>query len=179
MERTVRRTCIEPVIAQLAKEGIPYTGVLYGGLMLTEKGPSIIEFNARFGDPECQLILPRMENDLLDVIDAVVDGNVGELKLRWSAESTVGVVLASGGYPGHYETGKRIDGLDAVPRGALVFHAGTAAIDHEIVTSGGRVLTAVGRAPTMAEARRLAYEAASGIRFAGAVRRNDIAAFAG
>jgi phosphoribosylamine--glycine ligase len=147
--------------------------------MLTQKGPSIIEFNARFGDPECQLILPRLENDLLDVIDAVIDGKVSELKLRWSSQQTVGVVLASGGYPGKYDVGKPISGLDGQAAGTLVFHAGTAIRDGETVTNGGRVLTVVGQAETMPEARRLAYETASRISFEGSVRRNDIASFAG
>ena len=163
----------------MAKDGTPYTGALYGGLMLTESGPQVIEFNARFGDPECQLIMPRLENDLLDVIESVVDGEAGSLDLRWSDDATVGVVLVSSGYPASYETGKAIAGAADLPDGTTAFHAGTALTDGTLVTAGGRVLTTVGRAPTMREARALAYEAASRISFDGMVMRSDIAAFAG
>lgn len=179
LEKRIRQTCIEPVVAQLAKDGAPFRGVLYGGLMLTAEGPHLIEFNARFGDPECQLILPRLENDLLDVIDAVIDGKVSDLKLSWLSTTTVGVVLASAGYPGTYEVGKVIHGFNSLPDGTLVFQAGTASNNGDTVTSGGRVLTAIGQAATIAEARRLAYEAASRISFEGATKRNDIAAFVG
>ena len=180
MERHVRETCIAPVIAQLAQEGTPYTGVLYGGLMLTADGPMVIEFNARLGDPEAQLVLPRLETPLLDVIDAVLNGTVDKLDLRWSDQTTVAVVLASGGYPGPYETGVSIAGLDSLPDDALAFHAGTAqaADGGTVVTAGGRVLTTVGRAATMAEARTLAYQTAERIAFEGAQRRGDIASFA-
>ena len=179
MERTIRESCIEPVVAQLAKEGTPFTGALYGGLMLTDDGPMVIEFNARLGDPEAQLVLPRLENDLLEVVDAVIDGRVDQLTLRWSDQATVGVVLASGGYPGSSETGVPITGLDSLSQDSLVFHAGTTRRDDgDVVTSGGRVLTAVGRGATMAEARALAYEAAGRISFGGLQRRGDIAAFA-
>jgi len=177
LERQVREACIEPVLAQLAKDGTPFSGVLYGGLMLTENGPALVEFNARFGDPECQLIMPRMENDLLDVIDAVIDGRVADLELRWSDDSTVAVVLASAGYPGAYATGEPIAGMDELPEGTTVFHAATARRDGALVTSGGRVLAAVGRGPTHAGARTLAYDAADAISFAGAQRRSDIAVF--
>jgi phosphoribosylamine--glycine ligase len=178
MERDIRETCIAPIITQMAKDGIPYTGALYGGVMLTDSGPQVIEFNARFGDPECQLIMPRLENDLLDVIDAVIDGRVDTLDLQWSNDSTVGVVLASGGYPAAYEVGVPIFGMNDLPEGAMAFHAGTGVASGEFVTSGGRVLTAVGRAPTMREARELAYQASSRITFDGMVRRTDIASFA-
>lgn len=178
MERNIREKCIAPVIAQMAKDGTPYTGALYGGIMLTDDGPQVIEFNARFGDPECQLIMPRLENDLLDVIDAVIDGEVETLDLEWSRDATVGVVLASGGYPAKYTTGVPIFGAGRLPEGTMAFHAGTGTLDGALVTSGGRVLTAVGRAPTMREARKLAYEASAQIEFDGVVMRTDIAAFA-
>lgn len=177
MEQEVRELLIEPVIRQLAAEGTPFEGVLYGGLMLTDEGPSLVEFNSRFGDPECQLIMPRMENDLLDVIDAVIDGHVAELDLRWSDDSTVAVVLASAGYPSVYATGKPITGLTNAPESTIVFHAATAELDGQTVTSGGRVLAAVGHAATMAEARTLAYQAADAIAFEGAQHRTDIANF--
>jgi len=178
MEQTIRETCITPVVTQLRQDNISYTGALYGGLMLTDEGPQVIEFNARFGDPECQLIMPRLENDLLDVIDAVLDGNVDSLDLHWSNDATVGVVLASSGYPGTYEVGKTIAGANDLPEGSVAFHAGTTAADGVLVTTGGRVLTAVARAPTMGQARALAYSAVSQITFEGVVIRKDIAGFA-
>ena len=178
LEERIRLTCIEPVIRELAAEGAPFSGALYGGLMLTADGPSIIEFNARLGDPEAQLILLRLENDLLDVIDAVLDGGLDRLDLRWSDEQTVCVVLASGGYPGEYEIGKPVHGLGAEDESRVVFHAGTAERDGATVTNGGRVLAVVGRAASMTEARRRAYEAASAIDFEGKQFRSDIAAFA-
>ena len=178
LERRIRETCVEPVVRALATAGSPYTGVLYCGLMLTDDGPRVIEFNARFGDPEAQLVLPRLENDLLDVIDAVLDERLGDLDLRWSDEAVVAVVLASVGYPGSYETGVPIAGLDGLPGGALVFHAATALDGGRLVTSGGRVLTAVGRGATIADARRTAYAAVDRIDFAGKYHRGDIASFA-
>ena len=178
LERRIRETCVEPVVRALAAAGSPYTGVLYCGLMLTDDGPRVIEFNARFGDPEAQLVLPRLENDLLDVIDAVLDERLGSLNLRWSDEAIVAVVLTSAGYPGSYETGMPIAGLDGLPDGALVFHAATALDSGRLVTSGGRVLTAVGRGATFADARRTAYAAAERIDFTGKYHRGDIASFA-
>jgi len=179
LERQIRETCVEPVIAQLAKQGSPFTGILYCGLMLTSDGPKVIEFNVRFGDPECQLILPRLETRLLDVIDAVIDGKVDALDLRWSNQVSVAVVLASGGYPGSSETGVPITGLEALSSEDLVFHAGTTAKGDAIITNGGRVLTAVGMGATMAEARAKAYDTAGRIAFEGAQHRTDIANFAG
>lgn len=178
LERRIRETCVEPVVRALAAAGSPYTGVLYCGLMLTDDGPRVIEFNARFGDPEAQLVLPRLENDLLDVIDAVLDERLGDLDLRWSDEAVVAVVLASVGYPGSYETGVPVSGLDGLPGGALVFHAATALDGGRLVTSGGRVLTAVGRGASLADARRTAYAAVDRIDFAGKYHRGDIASFA-
>ena len=177
LERRVRETCVSPVVRALAAAGSPYTGVLYCGLMLTDGGPRVIEFNARFGDPEAQLVLPRLENDLLDVIDAVLDERLDRLDLRWSDDATVAVVLASAGYPGSYETGVPVAGLDGVLDEALVFHAATAVDGGRVVTSGGRVLTAVGRGASIADARRAAYEAARRIDFAGKYHRGDIASF--
>ena len=178
LERTLRQQCIEPVIRELGRAGTPYTGVLYGGLMLTSAGPHVIEFNARFGDPEAQLVLPRLETDLLDVVDAVIDRTVNSLGLRWTTQATVGVVLASGGYPGAIETGKRISGVDTPTESALAFHAGTAMKDGDVVTAGGRVMAVVGRAATHAEARAIAYGAAGRIHFEGMHHRSDIAEFA-
>ena len=179
MERQIRETCIEPVIRQMARQGSPFTGVLYGGLMLTSGGPFIIEFNCRLGDPEAQLILPRMENDLLDVVEAALDGSLPSCDLRWSSACAAGVVLAPGGYPGPHETGKHIEGLAEAERDALVFHAGTAVADSgALVTSGGRTLKVVGLGATMGEARARAYAAADRITFEGKHYRTDIASFA-
>ena len=178
MERQIRETCIEPVIREMARQGSPFTGVLYGGLMLTDGGPSIIEFNARLGDPEAQLILPRMENDLLDVIEAALDGSLPSVDLRWSGYS-VGVVLAPGGYPGPHEAGNTLAGLEEAEREAVVFQAGTAlADDGRLVTGGSRTMTLVGRSATMAEARARAYAAADRVTFEGKHYRTDIASFA-
>jgi phosphoribosylamine--glycine ligase len=177
-EQEIRELLIEPVIRQLAAEGTPFKGVLYGGIMLTNAGPSLVEFNARFGDPECQLIMPRLENDFLDVIDAVIDGHIADLELRWSNDSTAAVVLASAGYPSVYAIGKPIAGLSDTIDSTMVFHAATAELDGQTVTNGGRVLAAVGLAATLAEARTLAYQAVNAISFDGAQHRKDIADFA-
>ena len=178
MERQIRETCIEPVIREMARQGSPFTGVLYGGLMLTDDGPFIIEFNARLGDPEAQLILPRMENDLLDVVEAALDGSLPPSDLRWSG-CTVGVVLAPGGYPGPHEAGNALAGLEEAEREAVVFQAGTAlANDGRLVTGGSRTMTVVGRSATMAEARARAYAAADRVTFEGKHYRTDIASFA-
>ncbi len=179
MERQIRETCIEPVIREMARQSSPFTGVLYGGLMLTDDGPSIIEFNARLGDPETQLILPRMENDLLDVVEASLDGSLRSVDLRWSKDCAVGVVLTPDGYPGAHETGKRIEGLAEAGQRALLFHAGTAPAEGGgFVTGGSRTMTIVGQGATMAEARTRAYAAADTIAFEGKHFRTDIASFA-
>lgn len=177
LERRVREICVEPVIRELARRGAPYVGALYGGLMLADDGPAVIEFNARLGDPEAELILPRLETDLLDVADAALDGGLPALDLRWRGDCAVGVVLASGGYPGAYETGKAISGLAEAGESALVFHAGTAERGGRVVTAGGRVLTLVGIAPTMEQARAKAYAAASAVDYEGKQHRGDVAAF--
>ncbi len=179
MEQQIRETCIEPVIREMARQGSPFTGVLYGGLMLTDGGPFIIEFNARLGDPEAQLILPRMENDLLDVVEAALGGSLPSIDLRWSDACAVGVVLVPGGYPGPHETGKRIEGLAKAEQEALIFHAGTAhAESGGFATGGSRTMTLVGRSATMTEARARAYAAADTITFEGKHYRTDIASFA-
>ncbi len=179
MEQQVRETCIEPIIREMARQGSPFTGVLYGGLMLTDDGPYIIEFNARLGDPEAQLILPRMENDLLDVVEASLDGTLPSVDLRWSDDCTVGVVLTPQGYPGPHGTGKAIRGLVEGGEKALIFHAGTTVADGgKAVTGGSRTMTVVGRGASMAEARARAYAAADAVTFEGKHYRTDIASFA-
>lgn len=156
----------------------PYQGVLYGGFMLTPQGPKLLEFNARFGDPETQVIMPRMQSDAVDVFSAVAAGNVADLELSWSDQCAVCVVLASEGYPGAYEKGKVILGIEEAEEleGVVVFHAGTAFnADEELVTNGGRVLNVVALADTFEEARERAYEACDKINFEGKQLRRDIA----
>ena len=174
----IKRTILEPVVGALAKHDAPMCGVLYAGLMLTEDGPKVLEFNARFGDPETQVVIPILDADLGELLDAVAHGHLDESKPIRSNRTSVGVVLASDGYPESYETGKAIHGLDdaAEMEDVLVFHAGTARNDAgEIVTAGGRVLTVVGIGDDHAAARERAYAAAGRISFEGAQRREDIA----
>lgn len=168
---------VKPTARAMVSEGRPFRGVLFAGLMITKDGPKTIEFNARFGDPETQVVLPRLETDLLDIFLASIDGTLADIDMLWSDEAAVCVVLASGGYPGSYPKGFPIDGLDSVNvPGALVFHAGTALKDGRVVTNGGRVLGVVGRGAGIAEARANAYAAAAGITFEGKQNRTDIAA---
>ncbi|MBI2872894.1 MAG: phosphoribosylamine--glycine ligase [Chloroflexi bacterium] len=178
LARQIEEGIIRPTVRALAQAGAPYTGVLYAGLMLTSQGPQVLEFNCRLGDPETQVVLPRLETDLVEVVEAVCKGELHRVALRWSQQACVGVVVASGGYPGEYRTGLHISGLEQVPEGALVFHAGTATSDGSVVTSGGRVLTVVGRGRDLADARQRAYAAAKRITFQGAFYRTDIAAVA-
>ena len=155
-----------------------YTGVLYGGFMLTAEGPKLLEFNARFGDPETQVIMPRLESDALEAFYMVATGKLDALDLRWTDQVAVCVVLASDGYPGSYEKGKVILGIEEAEEldGVTVFHAGTAFNqDDELVTNGGRVLNVVALADTFEDARELAYEACDKINFEGKQYRHDIA----
>lgn len=154
-----------------------YRGVLYGGFMLTEEGPKVLEFNARFGDPETQVVLPRLKSDLVDVMWAVANGRPEDVELEWSDQWAVCVVLASEGYPGSYEKGKVILGVDDAEEldGVIVFHAGTVHnADEELITNGGRVLNVVALGDTFNEARELAYEACDRIEFEGKQYRSDI-----
>ena len=165
--------------ATKAEFELDYRGCLYGGFMLTEQGPKIVEFNARFGDPETQVVLPRLESDLLEVMLAVAGGKPEEVNLAWSDKWAVSVVLASAGYPGSYEKGKLITGISAAEalEGVKVFHAGTKLNDEgELVTSGGRVLNVVALADTFEAARNQAYAAVDLIDFEGKQYRKDIAA---
>jgi phosphoribosylamine--glycine ligase len=168
---------IEPTVRALAAEGIGYRGVLYAGLMLTAEGPKVLEFNARFGDPEIQAIVPRMDADLGEVLLASAEGRLPEAKIAWTPEACVTVVLASGGYPGEYPSGRPIRGLDRAGKvdKTEVFHAGTAIRDGTVVTAGGRVLAVSALGKDLAEARGRAYEAASLISFEGMHHRTDIA----
>jgi phosphoribosylamine--glycine ligase len=181
LEEHVRRRIIEPVIAAMAQEGRPYQGVLYAGLMVTPEGPFVLEFNCRLGDPEAQVLLPRLRTDLEEVVMAVLHGGIERVPLLWREEACVGVVAASRGYPGEYAKGFPISGLEEAAEEALVFHAGTRLLTTpegkgQVVTDGGRVLTVAALGPTLSQARRQAYAALSHIRFEGMVYRRDIAA---
>ncbi|MGM1049850.1 MAG: phosphoribosylamine--glycine ligase [Bacillota bacterium] len=170
-------TIIKPTAKAMVSEGRPFRGVLFAGLMITPDGkPKTIEFNARFGDPETQVVLPRLKTDLLEVFLAAVNGSLAELELEWSEESAVCVILASGGYPASYEKGLVISGLNAEDNDSIVFHAGTA-LDEEgrWITNGGRVLGVVGMGSDIASARAKAYERAEYIIFEGKHNRTDIA----
>jgi phosphoribosylamine---glycine ligase len=171
------RHIAEPVVAGMKAEGAEFKGVLYCGLMMTARGPMVLEFNCRFGDPETQPILVRMESDLVDALEASIEGGVSELDLAWSSDAAVCVAMASGGYPGTFDLGKRITGLEeaGAVRGVKVFHAGTSKREGAYYTSGGRVLGVTARAPSLDEAVDRAYEACGRIGFEGAHYRKDIA----
>jgi phosphoribosylamine--glycine ligase len=167
-----------PVVTGMKAEGAEFKGVLYCGLMMTARGPMVLEFNTRFGDPETQPILMRLESDLLDALEASVQGRVSDGDFRWSSDSSACVVMSAGGYPGTYEVGKQISGLDEAAEidGVKVFHAGTAKRDRIYYTAGGRVLGVTARAPRLDTALAKAYEACGKIGFAGAHYRKDIGA---
>jgi phosphoribosylamine---glycine ligase len=167
-----------PVIEGMKAEGMEYKGILYCGLMMTARGPQVLEFNCRFGDPETQPILMRLESDLLEAIEASVEGRVSDGDFRWSPDPAVCVVMASGGYPGTIEVGKKITGIEEADAldGVKVFHAGTSTRDGAYYTSGGRVLGVTARAPDLKSAVARAYEAVGKINFDGAHYRKDIAA---
>lgn len=166
------------VVAQLAADGIPYSGCLYGGFMLTKDGPKVLEFNARFGDPETQVVLPRMKADLLDVFCRCDNGTLDEADVSWDNDWAVSVVLTSKGYPGSYEKGKPIRGIEEAEKleGVTVYHAGTKTIAGELVTNGGRVLNVTAVADTFEHAREQAYRACDLIDYEGKTLRHDIGA---
>jgi phosphoribosylamine--glycine ligase len=174
----VANQILDPFMRGCAAEGIDYRGILYPGLMLTKSGPKVLEFNARFGDPETQVYLTRLENDLVELLDASMSGTFGKIEMKWSPLASVCVVMASGGYPGGYTKGKAISGLDAanaLPH-TKVFHAGTAKSGNKIVTNGGRVLGVTAWAKDLKSAQAAAYAAVEKIQFDGAQFRRDIAA---
>ena len=174
-ERAVEEI-LKPTIAAMAKEGRPYTGCLYLGLMITSEGPKVVEFNARFGDPETQVVLPLLDGDLVEIMCACADGTLADVPIHWKDGAAVCVVLAAGGYPASYEKGHEITGIaDAEAMGALVFHAGTAKKDDALVTNGGRVLGVVGMGDDIASAVKAAYNAVDRISFQDAYHRKDIA----
>ena len=166
----------EPSIAAMKAEGRDFKGVMFFGLMLTPNGPRVLEYNARFGDPETQVVLPRMKNDIVDVFEACIDGTLDQITLEFEKNAAVCVVLASDGYPEHYEKGFPIAGLDTFTNkeGYYVFHAGTKLQDGQIVTNGGRVLGVTALGADLKEARKNAYEATEWISFANKYKRNDI-----
>jgi phosphoribosylamine--glycine ligase len=169
----IEETIIRRTLDALNAEGRPFKGVIFFGLMLTKDGPKLLEYNARFGDPEAQVVLPRMKNNLLDVMNAVVDGTLSDITLEWDNRNAVCVVMASGGYPGKYCKGCVISGIDDV-KDAMVFHAGTVKKNGEYLTSGGRVLGITALGHDMADARQKAYDNAAHITFDGAQYRKDI-----
>lgn len=169
---------LRPALLELANRGLDYRGVLYAGLMLTRDGIKVLEFNARFGDPETQVVLPRLKSDLVPLLLAAAMGHLPWRRPRmdWSEQPAVGVVVASGGYPDGYQTGFEVQGLNSIPEGVLIFHAGTRLIPNRgLVTSGGRVLTAVGMGADIDQARMGALSGAVRVRFPGAFFRKDIA----
>lgn len=174
----VGKQILDPWLKGCVEEGIDFRGIIYPGVMLTKDGPRVLEFNARFGDPETQVYLTRLENDLVELFTTSVEGNLAKVNLKWSANHSVCVVMASGGYPGSYPKGKTIAGLTEAGKlpHTKVFHAGTARSGDQIVTNGGRVLGVTAWAGTLAEARAAAYAAVEKIQFDGAHFRRDIAA---
>jgi len=177
MVADLAETALAPALRELGRRGLNYRGVLYAGLMLTADGPRVLEFNARFGDPETQVVLPRLRSDLVPLMLAAALGDLPDRpRAEWSEHPAVGIVVASGGYPESYGTGFEIQGLGTVPDGVLVFHAGTRMVpERGLVTSGGRVLTAVGMGPDVEQARLAALSGAVRVRFPGAFFRKDIA----
>ncbi len=177
IDRQCRERIYQKTVDAMAAEGRPFTGVLYFGLMLTQDGPKVVEYNTRFGDPETQVVLPRMETDLVDVMEACMNGTLEQIQLKFSDNAAVCVVLASGGYPEHYEKGKVITGLDVLAKrdDIYCFHAGTRFDEAgQVVTSGGRVMGITALAPDLKSARAKAYEALEDVSFEGKYFRHDI-----
>ncbi|MCH8814016.1 MAG: phosphoribosylamine--glycine ligase [Chloroflexi bacterium] len=176
-ETFIHKNITEAAIKAMADAGTPYSGVLYPGLMVTDEGPKVIEFNCRLGDPEAQVLLPRLKSDLLEICWAAANQKLAEAEIEWSADACVGVVMASGGYPEDYETGFEIAGLGSLEEEVMVFHAGTALGEAgRIVTNGGRVLTVVAKAASLQAARAKAYSNVRRIHFSKVHYRKDIAA---
>jgi len=176
LERQVREQVLEPFVRGLEADGLSFKGLIYPGLMVTPGGLKVLEFNCRFGDPETQAFLPRLKTDLIDAMEAVIEGRLAGCPLEWRDEAAVCVVMASGGYPGDYAKGKEIRGIEAAEAGATVFHAGTKRVDGRLVTSGGRVLGVTALGADVRTARENAYAAVEKIVFEGAHYRRDIAA---
>ena len=173
----VEKEILVPTVHAMNREGRPYKGVIYIGLMITSTGPKVLEFNVRLGDPEAQVILSRMKSDIVPIMLATISGELDKIELEWYSQASVCVVMASGGYPGSYDNGKEIAGLDSLKNqdGISVFHAGTKSADGKIVTNGGRVLGVVACGEEIEDAQKNVYEAVSKISFDGAHYRSDIA----
>jgi len=175
LAEVVDKNIIQRTIDAMANEGIPFKGILYTGLMLTKTGPKVLEYNCRFGDPETQVVIPRLKTDLIDIVDAVINNNLSNIKIEWKDETAVCVVMSSGGYPGVYEKGKIINGInEAESLDTVVFHAGTELYNNKIVTAGGRVLGVTALGEDIRDARKKVYEAVSKIHFDSAYYRKDI-----
>ena len=175
MAKTIMETIIEPTIRGMATDGTPYKGVLFAGLMITDAGPKLIEYNCRFGDPECQALMMRLESDLLEVLLAAVTGELNQVELKWNHNAALTVVMAVNGYPGGYEKGSEIKGIeDAEAGGAVVFHAGTKTDGEKILANGGRVLNVTALAPGVAKAQAKAYDAVAKIDWPEGFCRGDI-----
>ncbi len=176
MSEWIMRHIAEPTIRGMAQEDMPFVGVLYCGLMMTARGPHVLEFNARFGDPETQAILVRLESDLIEALEACIDGRLCDSELRWAPGASACVIASSQGYPGQYKSGLPISGLSAASHvpGVHIFHSGTAQADGRVVTAGGRVLGVTAAAPSLDEALDRAYQAIGEIRFEGMYYRSDI-----
>ena len=175
LDRAVNKTILEPAVRAMHAEARAYRGVLYGGLMITNDGPKVLEFNARFGDPETQVTLPQLKTELVDILLAVTNRNLDQINIEWSKDACVGVVMASAGYPGSYKTGFPITGLKDLDDDIMVFHAGTKLESGQVQTSGGRVLTVAAMGKTIAEARQRVYDNLPRIHFEGCYYRKDIA----
>jgi len=175
LEELVMETIVMPTVHGMAADGAPYVGVLYAGLMLTKDGPKLLEYNVRFGDPECQVLMMRLRSDIVPALIASCDGVLKTFDLRWSDDAAMTVVLAANGYPGSYEKGSEIRGLDAAEAtGAMVFHAGTKADGDRVLANGGRVLNVTATGTTIAEAQKNAYAAVDAIDWPGGFCRRDI-----
>ncbi len=170
----IETSIVQPTLKQLEQQGIPYKGTLYIGLMITETGPKVLEFNCRMGDPETQVILPRLDHDLLEIYESITTGTLSELDINWSSEATVGLVIASEGYPEKPKTGIPITGLDKLDNDILAFHSGTRRKGDTLVTSGGRVLTLVASGTNIQEARKKLYDNIDRVHFEGMQYRTDI-----
>ncbi|MFN4227802.1 MAG: phosphoribosylamine--glycine ligase [Candidatus Ratteibacteria bacterium] len=173
LENEIKKKIVEPTLKGLEKENIDYRGVLYFGLMITNKGPYVLEYNVRFGDPETQVILPRMEGDLVEVVESIIEGNLNKIGIKWKEEKSLCVILASKGYPGEYEKGKEIKNIDRV-KDVILFHAGTKIENGKILTDGGRVLGICSIDINFEKLREKVYKAAKTIDFEGKHYRKDI-----
>ena len=176
VERRAVEEIVRPTLREMVRRGTPYRGVLYAGLMIEDGAPRLVEYNCRFGDPECQVLAMRLGGQMLDHVLACAEGRLGEARVRWADDHAMTVVLAAEGYPGSYAKGEAIGGLDALPETAdrMVFHAGTALAGGKVVSNGGRVLNATGRGATLTEARERAYGLAGAVDWPGGFHRRDI-----